>query len=66
MRKSRPVDSVKQVQRLEKQHQTLKERVKELDRRSFLTADEQAECLRLKKKKLATKDALQTLRADTA
>jgi len=66
MRKSRPVDSQKQIQRLERKHSKLKARVSELDGRAFLTANEQVERAKLKKKKLATKDMLEELRTDQA
>lgn len=50
------------IARLEVEHQMLKERVAELDRRPVLTAPEQREALELKKKKLAKKDAIIELR----
>jgi len=50
------------IARLEVEHQMLKERVAELDRRVVLTAPEQREALELKKKKLAKKDAIIELR----
>ena len=49
--------------RLEEQHRTLKRQVAYLDRRAFLTPAEQLEATDLKKKKLATKDAISALRA---
>jgi hypothetical protein len=61
-RASRPVDSWKQIERLENKHAVLKEKVAELDHRAFLTASEQVERVRLKKEKLATKDQLTDLR----
>ena len=61
-RASRPVDSWKQIERLEHKHALLKEKVSELDHRTFLTASEQVERARLKKEKLATKDQLMDLR----
>lgn len=63
MSKQRPIDSHKQVQRLERKHQELKARVAELDSRAYLTVTEQVERIRLKKQKLATKDALARARA---
>ncbi len=62
MRKSRPVSPTKQLKRLQKRHESLKERVRELECHSFLTLEERMECTRLKKQKLATKDALTRLR----
>lgn len=50
------------IARLEVEHQVLKERVAELDRRVVLTAHEQLEAAALKKKKLAKKDAIIELR----
>lgn len=49
--------------RLEAVHQDLKQRVANLDRRAFLTPLEQREAADLKKRKLATKDAMAGLRA---
>ena len=63
MRKSRPVDAMKQAAHLEQKHQVLKARVQALDSRLYLTADEQTERQQLKKQKLITKDKLLTLRA---
>ena len=50
------------IQRLESEHRSLKARVAELDRRAILTPTEQREASELKKRKLATKDALEGLR----
>jgi uncharacterized protein YdcH (DUF465 family) len=47
-----------QVRRLEERHTTLKRRIADMDRRSFLNAREQMQVQLLKKEKLATKDAL--------
>lgn len=58
MSKQRPIDSQKNLERLERKHQKLKARVAELDSRAFLTATEQVERMRLKKQKLATKDMM--------
>lgn len=63
MSKQRPIDSQKNLERLERKHQRLKARVAELDSRAFLTASEQVERVRLKKQKLATKDMLVNARA---
>ena len=64
MRKSQPraVDPRKEIERLEKKHSTLKERVQEMDRRSFLSAEEQLEVAELKKKKLSVKDEIEEVR----
>jgi hypothetical protein len=48
---------------LEEQHRLLKQQVTYLERRAFLTPTEQREATDLKKKKLATKDAIAALRA---
>ena len=48
---------------LEEQHRTLKRQVEHLGRRGHLTPTEQMEAIDLKKKKLATKDAIEALRA---
>ncbi len=66
MSRTRPIDSHKQLQRLERKHQSLKARVAELDDRAFLTAQEQVERNKLKKQKLATKDALTVVKSTTA
>lgn len=55
---SRPIAPEKQVRRLEKKHASLKEQVAELEARRSLTASETLAVQSLKKKKLATKDAL--------
>ena len=62
MRKSRPVDARKQVERLEHEHRALKHEVATIDGMTFLTAAEQIRRLQLKKRKLAAKDALESLR----
>lgn len=53
----------KELDRLERRHKKLKERVAEYEARVFLTSTEQSEVNRLKKEKLATKDAIATLRS---
>lgn len=58
----RKIDPRRELERLEKKHTTLKARVKELDGRSFLTADEQLEISELKKKKLNVKDEIEEVR----
>ena len=64
MRKSQPraVDPRKEIERLEKKHSSLKERVHELDSRSFLSSSEQLEVAELKKKKLSVKDEIEEVR----
>lgn len=64
MRNSRPVSPEKQLRRLEQRHASLKQRVAELEERLYLTPEEQLERMKLKKKKLAVKDALETFRRD--
>jgi hypothetical protein len=56
--------SVGRVAWLREEHQVLKRRVAELDRRSILTPDEQRLVVELKKRKLATKDAIMGLSQD--
>lgn len=53
----------KELDRLHRRHQKLKERVAEYEARVFLTATEQSEVNKLKKEKLATKDQIATLRS---
>jgi hypothetical protein len=52
----------KELDRLQHRHKKLKERVAEYEARVFLTTDEQSNLNKLKKAKLATKDAIATLR----
>lgn len=59
---SRQVDPLKELDRLERRHTKLKERVAEYEARLFLSNSEQLDLLKLKKEKLATKDAIQNLR----
>lgn len=63
MQKSRLVRSEKMLMRLEKKHETLKARVRELEGRPWISSAEQVECNQLKKRKLAAKDAMEELRA---
>lgn len=51
------------IERLEEQHRMLKKQVAYLERRAFMTPTEQREATELKKRKLATKDAIAALRA---
>jgi uncharacterized protein YdcH (DUF465 family) len=61
---ARPIDPEKQFDHLQRKHDELKAKVGELDSRPYLTSTEQVERARLKKEKLATKDALYHLRDD--
>jgi hypothetical protein len=63
---SRLIDSEKELSRLEKRHQKLKDRVAEIEARVSLTAAEQVELAKLKKQKLATKDAIRALAVPVA
>jgi len=56
-------DSRVTLANLEEQHRSLKRQVAYLERRAFLTPSEQREATDLKKRKLATKDAIAALRA---
>jgi hypothetical protein len=60
---SRQIDPQKELDRLERRHKKLKERVAEYAARPFLTPAEQMDLAKLKKEKLATKDAIANLRA---
>jgi len=51
------------LQHLEEKHRTLKQRVAHMERKAFLTPTEQIMATELKKEKLATKDAIATVRA---
>jgi hypothetical protein len=53
----------KELDRLQRRHKKLKERVAEYEARVFLTTSEAAEVAKLKKEKLATKDAITGLRS---
>jgi len=61
MAKMRKADINTQIERLQRRHHQLKARVAELDSRLSLSPEEQFLVTELKKKKLATKDALQHL-----
>ncbi len=52
----------KELDRLQHRHKKLKERVAEYEARMFLTTHEQSQVNKLKKEKLATKDAIAMLR----
>lgn len=55
--------SEKELDRLQRRHKKLKERVAEYEARVFLTTVEQSEVNKLKKEKLAIKDTIATLRS---
>jgi len=57
-RSQRRTDTGKELARLEKRHQVLKEQVAEYEARLTLTPKEQMVLQKLKKQKLRTKDAL--------
>lgn len=59
---ARPIDAERQIDHLQRKHEELKAKVGQLDSRPYLTITEQVERARLKKEKLATKDALYQLR----
>lgn len=56
--------SMGRVAWLREEHEVLKRRVAELDRRAILTPDEQRLVVELKKMKLATKDAMVGMKRD--
>lgn len=64
--KSQKAEPEKQLERLERRHHKLKARVAEYEARVFLSATEQAQVAKLKKEKLATKDAIESLRPPSA
>ncbi len=51
----------KELDRLQRRHKKLKDRVAEYEARVFLTTTEQVDLSNLKKEKLATKDAITSL-----
>lgn len=57
------VDPRYTLESLEEQHRALKQQIYYLERRAHLTPTEQREAIDLKKQKLATKDAIHTLRS---
>ena len=59
----RPKNSARQVERLERKHAELAQRVATLDDRHFLSHDEQAQMKQLKIQKLRTKDHLIRIRS---
>lgn len=58
MAKPAILDGSNEFEKLQQAHAELDRRVRELDRRAFLTPSEQAERAELKKKKLVLKDQL--------
>jgi hypothetical protein len=66
MARQRKQDVQFQIDRLERRHTELKERVAELGRRLSLTPSEQVMVASRKKEKLAAKDALSGLRRVTS
>lgn len=57
------VDPLDTLARLEERHRLLKKQVSHLERRAFLTPTERRQATDLKKRKLATKDAISAIRA---
>ncbi len=55
---TRPATQDRHLERLKKRHEALKAQIAELESRVHLTSEEALSCRMLKKKKLATKDAL--------
>lgn len=55
------VGSVEDLEALRKQHKDLEARLEAMDRHPYLTVQEQAERVRLKKEKLALKDRIHLL-----
>ncbi len=66
MPSSRSIDPQKMIRRLEKKHAHLEAKVAEFVERPYLTPLEQLKVQQLKKKKLATKDELASLRRQLA
>lgn len=60
------LSSVENLETLRSQHHSLESRLAALDRQLTLTVDEQTERVRLKKQKLAIKDRIQFLLAQTS
>jgi hypothetical protein len=60
---SRQVDPLKELDRLERRHKKLNDRVAEYEARLFLTNTEQLDLANLKKQKLATRDAIENLQS---
>ncbi len=60
-RSQRRIDPSKELTRLEQRHKRLKEQVAEYESRLTLTSQEQVALQKLKKQKLATKDAIQRM-----
>jgi len=62
MARDRKLDVQSQIDRLERKHGQLAVRVDQLERHTFLSANERLLVTSLKKEKLATKDALTDLK----
>ena len=62
-RSQRRIDPEKELARLEKRHKSLKERVANYESKLTLTTREQLQLQKLKKEKLATKDAIAKMTA---
>lgn len=60
-RSQRRIDPSKELERLEQRHKRLKEQVAEYESRLTLNTQEKVVLQRLKKQKLATKDAIQRM-----
>jgi hypothetical protein len=58
------LSATNRLSELEQQHATLKEQVRQLERRAYLTPPEQRHIADLKKQKLAAKDQIQALKRD--
>lgn len=58
-RSQRRIDPLKELERLERRHQRLKTQVADYESKLSLTSGEQLDLQKLKKQKLATKDAIQ-------
>lgn len=56
------VNEKQDIDRLERRHRKLKERVAQYEARLYLTVSEQRDLVALKKEKLATKDMMSSLR----
>lgn len=56
------VNEKQDIDRLERRHRKLKERVAQYEARLYLTVSERRDLVALKKEKLATKDMMSSLR----
>ena len=62
-RSQRRIDPDKELNHLQRRHERLKSQVAEYEARLTLTSTEQLDLQKLKKEKLATKDAIERIRA---